>query len=113
VSDEMVEAYKATFAECMQDWLLDPTGGVPDPGDAATRAALTAALAARPKVRVKALEWKDGGLGIRYARTPFGAYAMSTEGFWWNDTLGAFGNGQDFAQADYDRRILSALEDVQ
>jgi hypothetical protein len=89
------------------------------------RAALTAALAVAPKPRVKALEWqpypgKMGESGARFiAYTPIGSqYIVTMLGLRGERWLTSIGSSHDdlakakaAAQADFERRIISALED--
>lgn len=59
---------------------------------------------------VKALEWYDPGLGIEYADTAIGTYKVNQDGWWWRDDGSIEGKGgKPAAQADFDRRIRSAL----
>jgi hypothetical protein len=115
VSDEMVEA--ALF---QYDYV---TSGIGWNDTKRMRSAISAALAVAPKSRVKALAWRVfcGNSGNSEAVTPFGRYVIQIEDAGW--ALYPFNEGpmdwgystreaaKAAAQADYERRILSALED--
>ena len=76
---------------------------------AALDAAERSRLDATPKV--KALRWRNPYIGIHYGQGLLGDYKVYREGVWWNDNLGARGTGGMTAcDADYERRILSALD---
>lgn len=126
VSDEMVEAAtKELLAH--GEFSANMANNEPNAREAA-RAAITAALAARPKVRVRKLEWAPsfdemGANGMRYtARSLVGLYIVTTEihgqlGARWLTSFGSYHDTLDAAkaaaQANYERRILAALEDGQ
>lgn len=64
-----------------------------------------------PKVKVRALEWVDRGLGILYADSVVGTYKVNLDGYWWRDDGPLEGRGgQSAVRADYERRVLSALD---
>lgn len=88
----------------------DPSGSGED-GDATeyVRADIAEHRRAQP-VRVKALEWEEYNPGCFRAYTEFGTYWVG-EGQWSfdHDEDWRKGDASD-AQADYERRILSALE---
>jgi len=89
--------------------------------------ALAAALAVAPKPRVRKLEWKEGGFGDFTAETIAGTYEVGFDDGWWAQLRDGMGwewvpeqdprsyhgpyAAQAAAQADYEQRILSALED--
>lgn len=80
--------------------------------------ALTAALAVAPKPRVRNLEWAPFGDGMFTAKAPpIGTYAME-DGYLPlklnGHTIGRYesvAEAKAAAQADYEARILAALED--
>lgn len=69
------------------------------------------ALSRTGAVKVKALTFTDPGLGIVYADTIVGTYQINAGGDWWINCDPIKGNGgKTSVIADYERRILSALE---
>jgi hypothetical protein len=65
------------------------------------------------EVAVKALEWNDNNIGVSYADTPFGRYRATNSGWWFGADHLTYAPSKEAAksaaQADYDRRIRSAL----
>ncbi|KAB2716626.1 hypothetical protein [Brucella intermedia] len=107
VGEHAVKAAQKAYRECEGD------------STESHRAALTAALPHLPRVGVKKLEWQQDGAGNHRAETPFGNEFIQK----WTDTRdgnisyeheGAYFETVEAAkaatQADYEARILSALE---
>lgn len=65
------------------------------------------------EVAVKALEWNDNNIGVSYADTPFGRYRATNSGWWFGADHLTYAPSKEAAksaaQAEYDRRIRSAL----
>lgn len=136
VSEEMVEAACAVYAKETDYYVEFHRGLRSESSDrmrTAMRAALTAALAVAPKPRVKALEWEET-YQARSDEDPnlevTGFEANNGFGEWyWTETRAAdfvlhivdtdrtsaiFETEREAkaaAQADFERRILAALED--
>lgn len=111
-TQEAVEAACRAYEEAM--W----KNGGSYPRNKYMEAALTAAFALRPagdagEVAVKALEWNDNNIGVSYADTPFGRYRATNSGWWFGADHLTYAPSKEAAksaaQADYDRRIRSAL----
>lgn len=138
VTDEMVEAASRAMAARvygMGDPALVVASVVENTWrefEATARAALSAALAVAPKLRVMALEWREARVSNKWERYTAVCVLGGYEVLEWSD--GTFGgsmaddplhedcNSKEFSaasiseaqamcQADYEWRILAALED--
>jgi len=118
ITDEMIEAFGNVF------WPVNAASKIDGSRDD-LRLALEAAVSAGQEsmaVKVKPLEWGRSVMPpfIASARTPVGTYHVESRGangWWWmfSGMLGDEGHASEddakaAAQADYENRILSAIE---
>ena len=105
----------ASLAQMIREWM---TGPDPLSGDGLERVIEKRLARLRPagdsgEVAVKALEWNDNNIGVSYADTPFGRYRATNSGWWFGADHLTYAPSKEAAksaaQADYDRRIRSAL----
>lgn len=67
-----------------------------------------------PAVKVKALNWAPYSAGMFFAPCVVGDYLVHPKGHWWlkgenTHEAGSIGEAKAAAQADYEQRILSAI----